>query len=170
MRKAIITAFLVFSVLGIANAQMSKDIDWKDKVFIGGNFGVTFGSYTNVNVSPMIGYKFTDKTLAGISLTYQYVKDSRYAVEFSSSIYGAGLWGRQFVTDNIFLHAEYELLNYEKYFAGKTNERAWLGTGLVGGGYRYELLYVTALYILNHNTNNSPYGTVPYVIRIGVGF
>ena len=77
----------VFSI-GLANAQTSKSIDWSEKIFIGGNLGATFGTITNINVSPMIGYKITPKTIAGISLTYQYFRQ-KYpnGFEYKTNIY-----------------------------------------------------------------------------------
>ena len=45
----------------------------KEKLFVGGNFGLTFGNYTLINVSPQIGYRFTDFFAAGVGLNFQYV-------------------------------------------------------------------------------------------------
>ena len=46
----------------------------KEKLFVGGNFGLTFGSYTLISISPQIGYRFTDFVSAGVGLNLQYVQ------------------------------------------------------------------------------------------------
>ncbi len=95
MKRLITLLIAAFFSVGLTNAQQSKTIDWKDRIFIGGNLGATFGTITNVNVSPMIGYKFTPKTIAGITLTYQYYKQE--SPEYQTSIYGGGLFARQYL-------------------------------------------------------------------------
>lgn len=159
---------------GLSHAQLSQGSDWTDKIFIGGNVGATFGTITNVQISPMIGYKVTDKTIVGATLTYIYYKDSRYNPEYKTNIYGGGPFARQYLLDesldfidNIFLHAEYEGLNFEVYDGTRTY-REWVFSGLVGGGVQSSVLTLTALYNLNHGTN-SPYGNSPLIIRVGFG-
>jgi hypothetical protein len=167
----------VFSI-GLANSQVSKSRDWSEKIFIGGNLGASIGTITNINISPMIGYKFNPKTIAGVTLTYQYYKQKfPGGGEYKTNIYGGGLFARQYLlneslgpVDNIFLHTEYEGLNYAAYDALNGEHRKWLYTGLLGGGVQSGPLTISALFILNRDRNNSPYGTEPYVIRIGVGF
>jgi hypothetical protein len=148
----------------------SKASDWKDKIFIGGNIGASFGNVTFISLGPMVGYKFTPQTIGGVSLLYQYYKDTRFEPEYSTSMYGGGPFARQFVTDEIFLHAQYEMLNHDYINNNFELDRKWTGTGLVGGGYAMDYLNVTFLYILNHDPRTSPYGDIPYVIRVGVGF
>jgi hypothetical protein len=45
----------------------------KEKLFVGGNFGLTFGDYTLINVSPQLGYRFTNLFAAGLGINGQYV-------------------------------------------------------------------------------------------------
>lgn len=175
MKKLIIclTALIAF---GQAEAQMRESGDWKDKIFIGGNVGATFGTVTNIQISPMIGYKFTDKTIGGITLTYQYYRQELSGgLEYKTNIYGGGLFARQYLLnesldfiDNIFLHAEYEGLNYDPYDINNDNDREWVFTGLVGGGIQMGYLSMTALYVLNQSSN-SPYGQSPLILRVGFG-
>ena len=46
----------------------------KEKLFVGGNFGLTFGSYTLISISQHIVYRFTDFVAAGVGLNLQYVQ------------------------------------------------------------------------------------------------
>jgi hypothetical protein len=45
----------------------------KEKLFAGGNFGLTFGDYTLINISPQIGYRFNRFLAAGVGINGQYV-------------------------------------------------------------------------------------------------
>ena len=86
MKKILYSLLFILVLPASSKAQLSMD-----DIFLGGNVGATFGTVTLVNISPMIGYKFTDRTIAGISLTYQYYKDARYTPTLKSNIYGTGV-------------------------------------------------------------------------------
>jgi hypothetical protein len=45
----------------------------KDRLFVGGNFGLSFGNYTFINVSPQLGYRFNRFLAAGAGVNLQYV-------------------------------------------------------------------------------------------------
>ena len=124
MRKVILyISFLIF-ILGCLNsfAQDSSMIrkhppkqNFWDKVFIGGNIGLQFGTVTFADVSPLVGYKFTEKISAGIGATYQYYhyKDKYY--DFETNVYGGRVFARYSFTNYLFAHAEYEYLNMEAF-------------------------------------------------------
>src|SRR5688500_8633871 len=73
-------AFLLLATLQIT-AQETEEKEEKPKgfqkenLFIGGNFGLTFGDYTLINVSPQLGYRFNDYLAAGFGINGQYVSD-----------------------------------------------------------------------------------------------
>ena len=68
-------------------AQFEQDKpSFKDRLFFGGGFGLTVGSVTHVDISPMVGYRITDRFSAGIGLSYQYYKYPAYNIK--TSIYG----------------------------------------------------------------------------------
>ena len=59
-------------------AQDHKGFD-PSRIICGGGFGFGFGSVTNIEqLSPIVGYRFTDQFSAGIGLGYQYfsIKDA----------------------------------------------------------------------------------------------
>lgn len=144
-----------------------KSFQW-DKVFIGGNFGAQFGSITVVNISPIVGYKITERLAAGVGVTYMYYDYKAY--NFSSSIYGGNIFGRVYVLPNVFAHVEYEVLNIDSYdFPGtRTN----IENIYVGGGIRQQMgerSYMTIMALWNVNDSKySPYGNP--IIRMGFSF
>ncbi|MGY6522863.1 MAG: hypothetical protein ACXIUD_14105 [Mongoliitalea sp.] len=144
----------------------------KDRMYYGGNFGLSFGTITFLDISPLAGVMITDKLSAGAGLTYQYFNDSRW-VGLSNTLYGGRLFTRYNVLPNIFLHAEYETLNFELYnFETNTSRREWVDAFLVGGGYFVPFgnrggANFMFLYNLNYDVRRSPYNE-PYVIRVGL--
>ncbi len=144
-----------------------------DHLVYGGNIGLNFGNVTSISVSPMVGYKVTDKFTPGIGLTYNYLRFNYpgYITE-STHIYGGSLWARYYILDNIFLHGEYESLNGEWDPYVRPNYRYYLNSALIGGGYRESIggfsSYVLVLYNVTYS-EDSPYAN-PLVLRVGFGF
>ena len=53
--------------VSIAQDSETKGGFDKSKLFFGGNLGLAFGTYTIVNVSPLVGYQFTLNFLLQVS-------------------------------------------------------------------------------------------------------
>ncbi len=148
----------------------SDKIPFKDRIYFGGNLGLQFGTQTYIDISPLAGYKFTETVSAGAGITYIYYKykDSYYT--YSTSIYGGRIFGRYLFTNNLFAHAEVELLNMELYDLNINDYyRKNIISPFVGGGYIQRFsnnagLYLLLLFNLNDSAE-SPY-TNP-IIRIG---
>lgn len=89
----------------------------KSKLFFGGNFGVSFGSGTYVNISPQVGYRFSRLFAAGTGVNFNYSSYKYYdyyGVEIGKEEYGyAGLsvFGRVYPISFLLLQAQPEL-NY----------------------------------------------------------
>src|SRR5947208_2580282 len=75
-----------------------------DKIFTGGSLGLQFGTYTVVEISPIIGYKVTERFTPGISITYIYskIKDPWSGYTYSTNIYGGSVFARYYLLDNVF--------------------------------------------------------------------
>lgn len=119
---------------------------------------------TNISASPLVGYKITDAFSAGLRLNYQYV--SQKNPDISLNYYGLGPFARYLVTDEYFLHAEYEYLNFE-WFSGVDDrgelettrdnyDALWLGAGYREGVGRSAGFFVLALYNVLYDPNESP--------------
>lgn len=145
--------------------------DFWDDVYFGGNIGLQFGTSTFIEISPLAGYKFTEKFSAGIGITYQYYhyKDNFY--DFETNVYGARVFSRYLFTDYLFGHVEYEYLSLEA-FDFYPRRRVDVGSLLAGGGFMQRLGDNSAIVaMILYNFTESLY--TPYqnpIIRIGVNF
>ena len=137
-----------------ASAQNSgnrPENSFMDRVFFGGGLGLQFGTLTLIDVSPVIGYRVTERFEAGLGFTYKYYKYKDYYVDLNtgtsydlkSNILGGSVFGRYHITESIFAHAEYETLNYryEDYYSYggsilSDKRTAVINSIFIGGGYR----------------------------------
>ena len=142
-------------------------IDW-DKVTIGGNLGMTFGSITYIEIAPTMGYYLTDEVLVGVGVNYIYYAEKR--INYSTSIYGGKVFAEYLFPDlPILAHTEAEFINID--LTGN-NERTTLVNLYVGGGLKQAMggssyLYILGLYNLNE-TKESFFLQPNPLIRIGV--
>ena len=139
---------------------------FKERLYIGGNLGLQFGTITFIDISPVLGYKFTERFSAGPGLIYQYYNFR--GAGFSS--YGGKVFARYIITENLFAHSEYEYLNLGYNFFTGEFSRTDVNSFFIGGGYIQRIgnrafISVMLLYNLIFNPY-SPY-TNP-IIRIGI--
>ncbi len=129
----------------------------RDKIFTGGNIGLSFGTLTYIDISPLLGYKITPKFSAGLGVTYIYYKDNIVPNNNSSSIYGGRTFARYLVLENVFAYSEYEVLNREIYDDVRRKERRVnVGSFFVGAGYQQRIggnsfMNLMVLWNLNEN-------------------
>jgi len=143
---------------------------FKENLFFGGILGLQFGTYTLVDISPVIGYKVSPRFQPGIRLTYQFQKDSR--TNYQTSRYGGSVFARLFVVQGLYAQVEAEALNIEWLNSNLEEYRLWIGNYFVGGGYFQKMgkrggMYMTVLWNLNE-TVYSPYSNP--IIRMGFTF
>lgn len=162
-----------------------EQVPLKDKLFVGGGAGLSFSSSTTFGktfyaaVSPMLGYKVSNRLAFGPGLNYQY-----WGTDYGNyHNYGGRLFGQFIVVDELFssgdkllVHSEYELMNYEAFrldSRGRLDSyRMNVGTVLAGLGYRQQMGHKSAIdfYLLYNATESvySPYGAL--VTRFGLIF
>lgn len=190
MRKYTFCTILSF-ILVFASTFSLAQKNTESRFYWGGNLGLMFGTYTVIDISPLVGYKVTEKFHVGTGLTYTYYRyreDGTYngssvttnGFEYSTSVYGGRLFTRYYVLDNIFLHLEDELINLEiPFFSPFSNDvyfsRQWVNSVLVGGGYGYAFNVdgpaISIMVLFRVNTAFDDF--YPYqnpIIRIGLGF
>ncbi len=178
-----ICCFLLFTLLpAVSQAQDSSMIrknplkqNFWDKVYVGGNVGFQFGTVTFAEISPLVGYQFTEKITAGIGVTYQYYRYKDRFYELKTNVYGARVFGRYFFTSFLFAHAEYEYLNLEAFDFYPQRRRVDVESVLVGGGYFQRFgegnsgIFAMLLYNLTESAY-TPYTNPIFRIGVNVGF
>ena len=178
MRK-LLYALLICTLIPVSGlSQDDRDDEprksFKDRLFLGGNFGLSFGTTTNINVSPLLGYRVSERYSVGAGVVFNYYKFKAPTFEYSTSIYGPQLFNRFLITETIFAQAEYQYLNAEVVdpFTYELN-RAWANILYLGGGIRQGLggngfLVGTLMYDVVGD-RNSPYAS-RWMPRVGVVF
>lgn len=98
-----------------ATQEDVKGFDRK-RLFVGGNFGLTFGNFTFINVSPQLGYRFNDFFAAGIGINGQYTQN-KYRFNGTTQsrdrygVAGMNVFGRFYPIQQAFLQVQPEM-NY----------------------------------------------------------
>lgn len=179
MRKIIgitLLCFITFSPLLAQDHDEENQSDdvrnsslW-DKIYVGGNFGMQFGTYTYIDISPLVGYRFTDRLSAGPGITYRFLKIRGYE---ANSTYGGRFFARHTVGKQFFLHSEYESLSTQFVDWNRRDRltRGWVNGFFVGGGIIQPIgeraaVVIYGLYNLLYDQLRSPYQS-PWVFNVG---
>lgn len=120
----ILIAIFCMNVLP-AGAQTEEEGAVDKRFFFGGNFGVTFGDFTAVNLSPQVGYRFNRFLAAGtgINFIYSSVKtrlsngEELYRESYGNA--GLNVFGRVYPSNFLFLQIQPEY----NYNWGRRNYR-----------------------------------------------
>lgn len=155
----------------------------KERLFFGGNFGLQFGTITDIQFSPVIGLWLLPRLGVAAGPNFRYYKDPYDR----TTIYGGRTYLQYIVVQDLnnviplgihaglFLHGEYEALNLESSvfkLPPYTSERFMTHTILAGGGFsqrigRRSSLNIMFLWALNdegYGIYSSP------EIRVGFSF
>ncbi len=158
----------------------------REKLFVGGNFGLTFGNFTLINVSPQIGYRFTDHFAAGVGVNLQYV--SQKLKDFNGDTYykasrgvtGLNVFGRVYPIRQFMLQVQPEV-NYvfgkELYYNPRQEfnlDAMIVPSLLLGGGLVIPSgrgAFITSVFYDVLQDPNSPYGKrliVNFTFNVGL--
>jgi len=166
--------------------EKKEKSDFQRRLFFGGYFWISFGTITQVELAPQVGYHISDRIAAGIGGKYMYYHNRFFFEDdISSHIFGGNAFASYvFVKDlskilpfningQMLTHLEYEALNMPDNIKGRQSAgRFWSNSYFVGGGLRQKLgkkafISLLLLYNLNHKIY------LPYenpVFRISFGF
>lgn len=183
MSVKFILPILFFCLFHFSQAQDTTDVlpakskpskPFKEKIYYGGNIGLSFGSYTMIGIYPLIGYKITPKLSAGVKIAYEYIVDKRYSSNYTTSNYGGSIFTRYRIIQPLYLHAEFAGLNYELYNELGESKREWIPFLFVGAGYSHSVggnvwLNVQILFDVLQSSK-SPYNNWEPFYSAGVGF
>ena len=176
---ALICTFL-FSLNTQAQTEYGETI--KSKLFVGSTFSLGFGTYTNVDISPMIGYNINRYFSAGLGATYMFYSYNNGAERIQGNFYGGRIFSRIMplpdLLPGIFLHGEMESINNERYIAINPNTfpvltRTWTPAVLVGAGFRQKAgnnSYFTVSILYNLSDDGTSASTIyngPLIYRVG---
>ncbi|WP_281616314.1 hypothetical protein [Flammeovirga sp. SubArs3] len=173
--------------------QKHSDKPLKDKIFFGGGLGFGFSNYyTQIAVTPMVGYLITPNLQLGIGFVYEYYNyKSDIGPDYSTNNYGFRPFARYMINVRdglkIFPQIEYYAFSYEHiedYDASSRRyitDRRWQEQFLIGGGVSQGVgrkggVNIIALYDVAYDSNNAYYGSPyvtygsPWVIRVEVAF
>jgi len=179
---ALLIAQPSFSQFGQPESSGNKD-DFKmqKRLYIGGGLGFGISSYsTSIMVAPMVGYRLSPSFDIGTRLNYTYYHYNDSPIKYSTNNFGLAGFVRYylFFFNDLFLHAEYEALNYEQVYLNYNyevdhKERIWVSGLFLGGGYRQWIgnnafVGITVLWNLLDNIN-SPYSNPIFRIGVWVG-
>ncbi len=117
--------------------QYKEKSKFSQNLYLGGGLGFTFGDVTIVDVSPIIGYRISDRFSCGVGFQYSYLNSTFYDVEIS--VYAVSIFGKFLINDNIFIQAESSQVNYTPYYQYSNEDRIWSSPLYIGGGYREQI-------------------------------
>jgi hypothetical protein len=153
-KSAVLTlTFLLFlfSTAVFGQFEEQKAPPFRERVFYGGSFGLMFGTITDIQLSPVIGYWVLPRIAVAAGPTYRYYK---YQSQ-STALYGGKTYAELVVIQDvnkmvavgvhtsIFLHVEDELLSLKtsfwKYPPPYLTDRFYVNTVLAGGGISQQI-------------------------------
>ena len=144
-----------------------------EKVYYGGYANFSVGQYTRIGFEPLIAYKLFPKFSVGGKLSYEFVKDKRYANDYESSNYGFSLFARRRFFRRLYAHIEYSEMNYKIYDELGSHDRYWVSFLYLGGGVslpisRSASLNAEVLWDLIQD-QHSPYKSLQPFVNVGIG-
>jgi len=164
--------------------QTSKGFD-KSRLFFGGNFGLSFGTYTFINVTPQVGYQLSNYFAVGTGINFIYSSTKYYQgtpAEYKSEYGAVGLniFGRFYPIQYIMLHAQPEL-NYvwgkQTYSDGSASSKLpsrFVPSLLLGGGVIIPAgrgaLVASLLYDVIQDYESPYYGFPVFGLGFNIGF
>ena len=188
--KRFILLFYLMALIPFANSQEVKTTEapiqveeqlpekapFKNKLYTGGNLGLTFGTYTNIMIAPILGIRWSPKFSTELGVEYNYTKDNRYDSKYSYNQYGGRVNAQYFFIPQLFAHAEFAGLSMEQYNLNyNKKERNFVPFLYLGAGYRQYMSkrsYVSFRILFDVlNNENSPYsrGEPYFSVGFGVG-
>ena len=110
------------------------------KWFAGGGLDLGFGSYTDIGVTPEIGYRITRGVAVGPVFNFNFISDNTQpGITQRYTIIGGGIFIRFYPINHIYLQVQPEFNHSSQQFKDYTGNSASRSTGvtslLMGGGY-----------------------------------
>lgn len=127
------------------NNKQTNKTPFIKKIYFGGEFGVSFGTYTTITISPLLGYRISPKLYTGIQFHYTWAKHTINTItgdkSYNYNNYGISTFLRWYMIKNLYIHIEPEFMNYQQTFLDSkgnlvSTERYWVPYVWAGAGLR----------------------------------
>ena len=176
-------------IIGIAFLQNTLAQDGgpgfdKSKLFFGGNLGLAFGTYTIINVSPLVGYHFSPMFAAGATVNYSYYGYNDGYWDYKQSYVGMSLFGRLYPIPQGFIQIQPEenYMWYSQTLNGSSGQyvapikiNQFVPSLLMGGGANIPTggngaITISIMYDVLQNFYSPYYHQAVYGFGYNVGF
>ena len=149
----------------------TEKVPFKNKLYFGGNLGMSFGSYTYIDLSPLVGIRWFPRFQTETGISYNYTKDKRYDKDYTYNQYGGMVNAQFYFIPQLFAHAEFQANSLEQYVAPDKKERHFVPFMYLGAGLRQNIgknsfLYIRVLFDVI-NSEYSPYSPGDPYFSIG---
>ncbi|MBK9330141.1 MAG: hypothetical protein IPM95_12770 [Sphingobacteriales bacterium] len=143
-----------------------------------GNFGLQFGAFTYINVTPTVGYMVIKDRLelgAGPILIYERIRYSSSTV-LSFFVYGSDIYAKGYIYKGLNLEARYDFVNKPSnfYYDRRVNvHHLLLGAGYAAPIGKIGVFNASLLFnVLNNKESiyRGTFGNFPMILNLGFGF
>jgi len=132
--KLLSSLLLLILISDVSFGQVStttKKQDAWERVSVGGNLGLQFGTVTAIDISPEVMVRVVDQLHLGVGFSYDYLQTKDYFwdspnqnyLDYKANVFGGRFFARYYLRSifdnflgNFFAHAEYEYLYYTRPF------------------------------------------------------
>lgn len=177
----------VFLVLCFAGEHVVAQTEFgetqKSRIYVGGNFSLSLGNITLVEVSPLAGYNITRSLSAGIGTTYMFYSYRDQFQSYRTSFYGGRIFTRFVPLPDLlpafFLHGEIESLSAERLLTNPITgvfelDRKFVPAYMAGIGIRQPAgknSFFTLTLLYNFSDDGTFESTIyPSPIQLRVGY
>lgn len=135
INKVAILGLLILISINLKAQDFNR---FKDKLYWGGSFGISLGTYTYIQTAPLVSYAVTENFHVGLGVDYTYFKDSRslFGPSYQGSIWAPKVLARYFI-GNYFGQVQFQQTFYKNvYNSLNPNEFISESHYYAGAGYR----------------------------------
>ncbi|MDR1056359.1 MAG: hypothetical protein LBL90_11205 [Prevotellaceae bacterium] len=117
-----ITYFIITLIAVLLIATTARAQKLSDKIFYGGGVGFSIESnYWMLNVSPILGYRFTPSFSGGVSFMYAYESYKKRHPDFTVNSYGGGAFLRYDLGPTLMENAPFSIF-FQTDYEGRQEE------------------------------------------------
>ena len=182
MKNVYLLVLFILVAAAVSFAQDEEPVEKagfdKSRLFLGGNFGASFGDYTLINVSPQLGYRFSNFFAAGAGVNFIYAGlkyrdlNDNPVYKDANRVMGLNVFGRIYPLRQVMLQVQPEM-NYvsgkRKFYDGSGDVRfdnEFVPSLLLGAGAAIPAGRGALMAILQYDVlqkARSPYGEKPFL-------